>query len=411
MEVAITNSINLENIQNIESYRTLKRIFSNSDLELNYSNNDRNINQESEQNNINQENDNEIHNQNNQNGNNNNEDNISNNSSNINNSLNIFDNLFDLVSNNEGNNNENNNIIQNLDLIKELINENSIFIKDYYNQKINDNLLYNKWLKKIYIKLNFPKEESIIEKPLIINKKIDISENNIIRQEIEKKLFFCLNPQCNCIVYMTQEQKEKIKNIKNLFYNENLETIGEYIKDRCPLCLKYKCNFCNKTSTLLNANCCIKQLNYACGSLTFNFCNYHAIFQIALFIPIIRLFYMSCMINFGLFRGLTLENKLLQSEKSILRMIGNGMTSDVIFGTYQSKFKRFPLIIISLLNIFGSILWAIPYIIFLEVILIILMLIGFCTKYQYYKQITNDCYFLAFIPGLRRGITGTLRNE
>ena len=208
---------------------------------------------------------------------------------------------------------------------------------------------------------------------------------------------------------MTEEQKEKIKENKNLVYHENFDNIYKYSKDRCPICLKYKCIYCNKASTLFNANCCSRQLQNACGNETSSCCNYYGIFIFALFVPIIRVFYMASMVNFEYFRGLTMEKKLLQKKKNIIMMDQNHETSENVFGTYQSKFKRKYMIIISLLNIFGSICWSLPFIIFIEIILNISMFLGFCTKIRLFKYLTSKYYFLAFVPGLRRNISGNIK--
>lgn len=438
MEVSVVNSIILENIQNVGDSRTSKRIFSNSDLELDYIHiNEKNI-EEQKDNSINQGN-NDINNQNNQNNNDDEEqeedNNISNNSANDNNN-NANNNANNNNNNNIPNNNPNNLLINlfldilddeilnndnvvkqkkaHNDLIKELRNKNLIFLKDYSNQKTDKgNISYVSWLKKIrghffHIKLNNTKNNNI-ENRLIFNQRIEIPDYEILKNEIEKKLFFCFNPQCNCIVYMDKKQKEKLKEIQDLIYNEDLEDIGNYKKDRCPLCLKYKCIYCQKTSTLLNANCCIKQLLIACSTSIPSYGVDYCIFKFALFSPIIRVFYMACMVNFGFFRGLTLEKNLLQSKQFITRMIEQNINSNIIFGTYQAKFSRISMFIISLLNILGSICWALPFILYIEIILIVSMFIGFCTKNKFFRRILYYFYLLAFIPGLRRGVHGRFK--
>ena len=110
----------------------------------------------------------------------------------------------------------NTNKILNSDLIQELINDKFIFRKDYYNQKIDENnKLYVSWLKKIYISIFYNNSDKNI---LIRNKKIEVPDYPILKKNIEDKLFVCLNPQCNSIVYMTDEQKKKLNNIKDLIY-------------------------------------------------------------------------------------------------------------------------------------------------------------------------------------------------
>ena len=415
------NSTNIENIQN-EEIKTSNRIFSNSDLELEFSNIN-NINSADELNNNNHENNgnnNQINNNNNDNDNNinnnnindnnNNNNNINNNNinnNNINNINDIMDILLDIMLNENIENQEiDMNKILNSDLINELIIDKFIFRKDYYNQKIDENnKLYVSWLKKIYIS-NFYNQSG--QNILIRNKKIEVPDYPILKKNIEDKLFFCLNPQCNSIIYMTDEQKNKLDNISDLIYYEGHYKIRSYEKVRCPLCLKYKCIYCNKISTLLNSNCCIRQLQNACAKYNIYFSEYYNLFKIMIFVPIIRSLYIACMINFEYFRALTMKDKLMQSKKRISIMIQNNIPSNIISGTYQSKFKRNSMIIISLLNIFGSICWALPYILFLELLFSFTMFLGFCTKNKFFKYKMKIYYLLAFIPGLRRRANGEI---
>ena len=432
MEVTIMNSINLENIQNDYSL-TNRRVFSNSDLELDYSNINKNNNNEEEgSNNIN-------------NSNNRNEDSNINNDNIINESQISESNLGDSIdnshineenNNHEANNNNNNEssdfsisntviIVQNRhynlddndeeilnkDLIKDLKNNNFIFIKDYYNQKIDENnKSYVSWLKKIYEKLYFSEyKDNTMKNHINISQKFETPDYPILKKEIEKYLYFCENPKCNAIVYMTKEQEKQLDKIEDLIFTEGLEEIKHFDKKRCPICLCYKCIFCKRTSTLLNANCCISQLNWSVSD--YNHSLYYGIFKFALFTPIIRECYMASMINFALFRGLTFRCKLLQNKEEIERKVANGITSDFIFGSYQSKFSRISLFFISLLNILGSICWALPFIIYCEIFLVVIMFLGFCKILQYYKILTNYFYLLAFIPGLRRGQQGRIPQQ
>ena len=118
---------------------------------------------------------------------------------------------------------------------------------------------------------------------------------------------------------------------------------------------------------------------------------------------------MACLINFGLFRGITRKDKLLQSIENISRMISNGAHSDFIFAPYQSKFKRVPMIIIGLLNIFGSILWAFPYFLYIEIFLQAATFTCCCVKKNCLcLMVSNYFYLLGFIPGLRKNETGTI---
>ena len=409
MEMSNMNSTNIEKIQNDE-LRNSNRIFSNSDLELEFSKiNSINPVDEINNNEANNENNNQINDHNNDNDNNNNDNNNINNinDNDINNINDIMDILLEMMLNENIENQEiNTNEILNNDLIKELVNDKFIFRKDYFNQKIDvNNKLYVSWLKKIYVSIFYNNSDKNM---LIPNKRIEVPEYPMLKKKIEDKLFFCLNPQCNSIIYMTNKQKDKLGRIKDLIYYEDYYKKLSYSKERCPLCLKYKCIYCNKTSTLLNSNCCIKQLQNACEKYNIHFSDYYKLFKIMLFVPIIRSFYISCMINFEYFRALTLENKLMQSKKSISNMIQINIPSNIISGTYQSKFKKSSLIIISLLNIFGSICWTIPFIVFLELLFIVTMLLGCCTKNNFFKHKMNLYYLLAFIPGLRRRFNGEL---
>ena len=419
MDVSVVNSINLERIQNDDDVRTSKRILSNSDLELNFS---QVVNRNTEEIRLNQNNEinNNIHNEDDNNNDEDNQDNNNNNQNNDNNShnnsliINILMNMMDdndLDDNDNDNNNNNDNKIPNRKLIKELKNNNFIFIKDYSDQIVDENnISYVSWLKNLYIKINYSYNIEKVKNPIISKHKIETPDFPKLKEKIEKKLFFCFNPQCNCIIYMNQTQKNKFHEIKDLIFSEEINDINDYLKERCPLCLKYKCKYCHRTSTLLNANCCFMQLINACSDNDFRFCNFHLLFLLVLFNPLTRVFYMACMINFIFFRGLTLENKLLQSKEKIKNLVELHLSSFFIFGTYQAKFKRVPMLIISLLNILGSICWAIPFYIFIEVILNILMIIGFFTRKNLFKMITCCFYLVAFVPGLRRDISGHLKN-
>ena len=420
MDVSVVNSINLERIQNDDDVRTSKRILSNSDLELNFS---QVVNRNTEEIRLNQNNEinNNIHNEDDNNNDEDNQDNNNNNQNNDNNShnnsliINILMNMMDdndLDDNdNDNNNNNNDNKIPNRKLIKELKNNNFIFIKDYSDQIVDENnISYVSWLKNLYIKINYSYNIEKVKNPIISKHKIETPDFPKLKEKIEKKLFFCFNPQCNCIIYMNQTQKNKFHEIKDLIFSEEINDINDYLKERCPLCLKYKCKYCHRTSTLLNANCCFMQLIKACSDNDYYFCDFHFLFLLVLFNPLTRVFYMASMINFIFFRGLTLENKLLQSKEKINNLIESHFPSQHIFGTYQAKFKRVPMFIISLLNILGSICWAIPFYIFIEIILNILMIIGCFTRKNLFKMIICCFYLVAFVPGLRKDISGHLKN-
>ena len=377
MEVKVKNSINLENIQNENDLKSSERFFSSKDLESNFSKISQNI--------INESNSNE-------------------------NSINI-DNLHNIQEDNDANNAL---IFKNKkeketskQLITELINNNFIFIKDFSEQKLDENnKLYLSWLGNLYINIK-TKQNYSYNKTLIINQKLEIPNYLILKNELENKLFFCNNPRCNSIVYMTKKQQEKLNEISKLYYFERTGKIYDYKKNKCPVCLKYKCIYCNKSSTLFNANCCVQQMQKAC-EINKNL-GYNSVFCLVLYAPVLRCFYISCMINFEFFRALTLEKKLLQNIKNIKAMISQNYTSDRIFGTYQAKFGRISMIFISLLNIFGSICWTIPYYIYIEMILTIALIIEcFSKDNSIFRKTLNKYYLLAFIPGLRRNTSGFL---
>lgn len=390
MEVNVKNSINLENIQNEDNIKSSRRFFTNKDIGNGFSTvSESNISQ------INESNDDDVNN------------------------LDMGD-LLNIVEANDINNElpfYNNNNAENMkkdrksimQLNKELINNNFIFLKDYYEQKLDENnKLYVSWLENLYIKLKKEKK-NLKNNTLNIKQKIEIPDFSIVKAEIENKLFFCSNPQCNSIVYMTENQKKKFNQTNNLFYFDTYQNAYMYNKDKCPICLRYKCIYCNKSSTFFNANCCIQQIQNASENTDFPCCEFYCVFWPFLYIPILRSFYFANMINFELFRGLTLEKKLLQNKRNIKEMIQLNNSSEKVFGTYQSKFGRKYMIFIGLFNILGSICWTIPFLLFIEIILIVLMFIGFFSKdISLFKRIINKYYLLAFTPGLRRNKEGRL---
>ena len=208
---------------------------------------------------------------------------------------------------------------------------------------------------------------------------------------------------------MNDKHKELLYQIEEYGYYENYETIKGYDKDRCPLCLTYKCIICNKTSTFFNANCCRTQLTIGCAEDNISFKEYYCIFKFVIFFPIIRVAYIANIIHFQFFRALTRENKLLQRKEKIKEMIDNNYTSDVIFGTYQSKFRGIPMFIISLLTIIGSICWALPFALYYELYLILEMFLYLFSINDKFKRRMNLLYLLAFVPGLRRNKFGEIK--
>lgn len=417
MEINIQNSIKIENYDNNNS-NTSKRHFSNSDLEFDYSYFKKNIYSINE---INQE-ENDIQNDNNSDNSNIND--INNGGNNDGHNALMFDNLnfADSIDSNSEHSQEKKKDSYTC-LIDSLIINNYIFKKDYYGQKIDkNNTLYRTWFMKLYKKiynkeslnldesLNDMKNSPKIKHLEIINIKTDFEAKK--KGLLENSLFFCYNPECNAIVYMNKEQKKLFKSIKHHLYDEGFELIFGYYKERCPLCLTYRCIYCKRISTFLNANCCIAQLTYACMNPKNDiyFRHYYCIFKLAIFFPIIRVCYIATMINFQLFRAVSHEKNLLHNGQKITEIINSrSQASDKIFGTYQSKFRRISIIIISLLNIIGSICWALPYVIFCEIFLIINMFLYLFSINDKFRQWMNLFYLLAFAPGLRRNIFGQIK--
>ena len=391
MEVKVKNSINLENIQNEDYLKSSQRFFTNKDIGKDFST-------------VSESNISHINESNNDDANN----------------LDMND-LLNIVEVHDINNDlpfHNNNDVENMkkdtkrikQLNKELINNNFVFLKDYYEQKLDENnKLYVSWLKNLYIKLKIEKN-NLKNNTLNINQKIEIPDFSIIKAEIENTLFFCSNPQCNSIVYMTESQKNVLNKTNNLYYTDYYPNACMYNKDKCPICLRYKCIYCKKSSTFFNANCCIQQIQNASENTDYySCCDLYCIFFLFLYFPILRSFYIANMINFELFRGLSMEKKLLQNKRNIKEMIQQNNSSEKVFGTYQSKFGRKYMIFIGLFNILGSTCWTIPFLLFIEIILIVLMIIGFFSKdISLFKRIINKYYLLAFIPGLRRNKEGRL---
>jgi len=404
MQVSVLNSTYINENQDEYNIVSDNRMILNSDLDISnsgvYQKNKGIKKNKKNKNSNNKQNDNNNHQNNNNNAQNDN-NNAQNNNNNVqNNNINANNN------NNENNNNLNQINLSKKKLIEQLKNENFIFFREYYNQKLDENnSKYISWLKKLYIKLNYPdiKSNQLELKPSF-NQKYKIPEYPILKEEIENELINCMNPYCNCVVYMTERQKEELREIKDFIFKENSWFYnGNYKKTRCPICLKYICHFCNRSSTLLNANCCYRQIITAYGKADEEICNYYCIFGFLFIFPIIRVFYMACLINFGLFRGITRKDKLLQSIENINGMIHRGTYSDIIYAPYQSKFNKVSMIIIGLLNIFGSILWALPYFFYIEIFLNVSMFTCCCVERGCLcKMISNYFYLLAFIPGLRK---------
>jgi len=85
-------------------------------------------------------------------------------------------------------------------LIKKLKSENFVFYRKYYNQKLDENNTeYISWLKDLYIKLYYPNDKFGIELKPLRSQNPGIPEYPILKENLEKNLFSCMNPLCNCV--------------------------------------------------------------------------------------------------------------------------------------------------------------------------------------------------------------------
>ena len=104
------------------------------------------------------------------------------------------------------------------DLISDLKNNNYIFIKDYYEQKLDEkNISYILWIKKLYSNIfSFNNNK----KRLNINTKIEIPNYSEIIEKLRNNLYYCENPKCKSIIYMNSQQRIKLEKILNLNFVE-----------------------------------------------------------------------------------------------------------------------------------------------------------------------------------------------
>ena len=276
-----TQKISL-NIINSEEINSIFRIISDSDLDIEsenknaeiidineYNKNDYQIHNIRKINNLSNENYIIIHNENNNNfiyninnnnniiQNNNNEDENDHNNNNEddndnqNNNENSIDNDFPLYKRNEKMKKHNN-------IVEELKNQNYIFIKDYPEQKLNkNNKKYLYWIQNIYLKIHYFKDN--IHNKFKIKIKYELPDYPKLLEEIKENLFFCSNPKCKSVIYLPKNVYNKYKKIPDIYLDEdyyyNIFLTG-YEKQRCPLCLIYKCKFCKRLSTLKSSFCC-----------------------------------------------------------------------------------------------------------------------------------------------------------
>jgi len=208
---------------------------------------------------------------------------------------------------------------------------------------------------------------------------------------------------------MNSQQRFKLEKIPNLnfveYFFEDKDITG-YEKIRCPICLKYKCIFCNKCSTLKNFNCCPIQLIQACYKTKIND-EYHFLcyFKFFSYTPLIREWYIGFMINFLFFRGLTQEKYLLLNKDEIMRKNRIKINDGYDYCLYQTIVVRKKNIsrAYNIIKSSGVTFWTIVYFIFFEEILLILIIICSLIGIKYYKNFLKIFYLLAIIPGLRGG--------
>jgi hypothetical protein len=291
-----------------------------------------------------------------------------------------------------------------ISLIKELHNNKFIFIKNYVDEKINENnKRYVSWLQRIYTQIQYT-NNCHLKKICFKFKSVLLSYSQLF-EAVKDNLFVCTNPECKSIIYLSQKHKEKLDEIKNI------ELIGnaykyyyhlEYKKTRCPLCLKYKCIYCNSSSSLKSSLCCVRQ-HFMC-------CYYADIFEYlyplaySIYFPIIRVWFISFVANFLFFRDITKKCKLLETPQNMKRMANSGeriMKSVGMYGGCKNRIYHF---FYNIFHIVGGIIWALAYIIFFESVLILFMLISFSlNKKKFFMKIMHCLYLFNCIPGLRGG--------
>ena len=442
------NSFSLQNIQETSEIRSNSRIINTIDLST--VNNDtsltgihkhldtnnilrpENIQQQIELHNISlEENNSENHSQDSQNDNQNDDqnddqndnqnDNDNANNNNINNiddflNIDIIDFILGNLHFDDLEERENNDEIKRkiMKLLSKLKCNNYIFIKDYPGQNIENNPLYLKWLKNIYIKnkINENKTENNYIKNQINQKFTPPDEiSQLLTKDISKKIFQCKNPKCKSLVYIPNDVFYLLRNIPNLLFDTNDESLENFNKKRCPICLKYQCNFCGKTSTFLNAFCCPLQLIYSCGFSETGY--YYGVFRFVFFLPFIKIAYFACLINFALFRGLVRKKYLLQSVKEVKEKINThiNIPSGEVYGVYQARFDGKMSFFIGLINILCGVCWCVPYVIICEVLFDIQFIVRLIMRRECENEVLNFFYFIAFLPGLRRSENAAIVNN
>jgi len=119
---------------------------------------------------------------------------------------------------------------------------------------------------------------------------------------------------------------------------------------------------------------------------------------LGMYTPLVRVWYFGYMISFPFFRTLTKPNKLLQTKKEIRRKISSGIEEREAYGLYAKKFEWCQFDLMNVFHNTGSIIWAFPYAIFFEEVLILFVLFCFILNKNYYKIFLRCFYFLNYIP-------------
>ena len=93
-------------------------------------------------------------------------------------------------------------------------------MKDYFEQKFNqNNLKYIHWLQNIYLKINSCNNNY---NKLKLNIKYEIPDYPQLLEEFKENLFFCNNPNCKSIIYLSKNLYNKYKKIPDVYLEENL---------------------------------------------------------------------------------------------------------------------------------------------------------------------------------------------
>jgi hypothetical protein len=277
-------------------------------------------------------------------------------------------------------------------LIEELKNNEFIFIKDFPEETTNEkNIKYINWLYMIYNKNKESNNNKNNLNKLKINNKNEKEDYTELIKKLKNKLFFCINPKCKSITYISDNLKNKFEELQNLKdFNYINEELNGQKKIRCPICLKYKCIYCNKLSTLKMSYCCPLQAFTTCYNSKIR--RHNCLYSLCLYTPIIRVWFFGFTLSFPLYRSLTKPGKLLLNKE---KMINKNREE---FGLYWTKSEYEEFDIMNFFHITGSIIWTIVYAIIIEEFLIFFMLICFIFRKNYFRQFLNCFYLLCFYP-------------